>query len=322
MKFQAVFFLILFINSITLYAQKQEAVKIFGDKNAIVYDICFSKHGSILAVPQKNNINIYETSTQKLLCTLSGGHTKDILSLDISPDSTMLVSGGKDSLIILWNIKTQKIIQKLDYHKGVVTSVKFSPDQSLIASGSSDNTAILYNLPLNQTAFKLTKHTGDVSALAFDTSGKTLATASEDKTIMLWNTQTGELINELKEHKRFVRDIKFNSTSTRLISCDDNSELLIWKTIDYKNIKLLQRINTGHNWLLSVDFNQDDNAHISAGTGGKVYLETNFGKESYNPDVIIHRVLFEPNNKSRLNFAVATRSKGVLFIDVSKYNGK
>lgn len=70
------------------------------------------------------------------------GHTKQINTLDISPDDNMLISGSEDGTIKLWDLRyPEKIITTFTEHTAPINKVKFNPEDIMFASASADRTA-------------------------------------------------------------------------------------------------------------------------------------------------------------------------------------
>ena len=298
-------------------SQTAKGVKQFGNEKGIVYDFCFSKNGTVIFIPEENSINVYNTETQKLIKSFSGGHSRSILSIDISPDSTLMVTGGKDSLITVWDLNTNQIIKKLDYHKGVVTDLKFSPTKDIIASCSSDNTVMLYDLSCDTAIFCFKEHLADVIAIDFNSDGTVLASAGEDKIIIFSSTISGEIINTITEHKGIIRDIGFNKDGSRFISCDDDSKIFLWKTDNLKKITKLNENKTGVKWILSAKLSESGSYYACGGIKGKIIIKTNFEQNTINVKKIIYKIDFIPMTGNIIKVAVATLGRGVLMIDTS-----
>lgn len=58
----------------------------------------------------------------------------------------MLVSGGADKSVIIWDVSTGKTLKRYRGHGGKVTCVKFNEDSSVAISGSQDNTIIFWDM--------------------------------------------------------------------------------------------------------------------------------------------------------------------------------
>jgi len=300
-----------------VYAQNG-AITEFAPNAGIVYDMCFSKDSSRLAITEGKKINVYDVKSKQLVYSLEGGHTKDILSIDISPDDSTLISGGQDGNVIIWDLKTHQVEQKLSYHKGVVTCVKFSPNQKEIASASSDKTVVIYNTQTNKITSQFTFHQKDVNTIAFNSTGDVLASGGDDKLVFLTDTKTGKSIARLNENKGLVRSVKFSSDDMRLISCDDNSNVVVWKTDLLNNIKVVKNSKAGIDWLLSADIYHDSETIVTGSISGKVTVISFFGNNKFDLKVPVQKVLFIPYDGGVIKVAAATRGKGVLLIDTSK----
>jgi hypothetical protein len=67
----------------------------------------------------------------------------------------MLVSGGEDKTIRLWETATGKERRRLDGHQGAVRSVALSADGTRLASASDDTTALVWDTTASTFAGKL-----------------------------------------------------------------------------------------------------------------------------------------------------------------------
>lgn len=108
-----------------------------GPVNAIAY----SRSANRLAVAATNNIHIYDASTYTKLRVLAG-HTDPVLALAFSPNGELLVSGGSDKTVRLWNVETGKLRRTREEHTAPVSTVAFSVDGKKFWSGSSKDDTI------------------------------------------------------------------------------------------------------------------------------------------------------------------------------------
>jgi WD40 repeat protein len=65
--------------------------------------LAFSADGSLLAVAEGNDVQMYEVGSGTLLATLSG-HSGSTSQVAFSPDGLSLVSTGQDNQLILWQV--------------------------------------------------------------------------------------------------------------------------------------------------------------------------------------------------------------------------
>ena len=67
------------------------------------------------------------------------GHTRRLLTSDFSRDSNLLLTGGLDKQVILWDLKSGQIVKRISDQPDIVTQVLFAPSSSefLAVSGKS-----------------------------------------------------------------------------------------------------------------------------------------------------------------------------------------
>jgi len=66
------------------------------------------------------------------------GHTRQVLSVSISPNHTTFASGSQDNTICLWHIQTGECFCVIDEHSDSIYSVSFSPTNSQLLMSASD----------------------------------------------------------------------------------------------------------------------------------------------------------------------------------------
>lgn len=100
--------------------------------------------GTAFAVAEATrDISIYSISEWKKEKTFAGGHTGDITALSWAPNGTLLASAGADGQIVLWETKTQKILQRYDF--GNVIHLAWHPSKNSLSFTTSDGELFIYD---------------------------------------------------------------------------------------------------------------------------------------------------------------------------------
>jgi WD40 repeat protein len=311
----------LFILSVS-YAQKNKKFTVFNTIDKVISDICFTDKGKVLGITDNNSIKAFWSDSGELLAEFENGHNSRILTIDISKDSTLLVSGGRDSIIIIWDFIGNKILKSLEYHKGIITSVKISPDNRYLLSGGTDNRVFLYDIRKDKVLYELREHKNVITSVVFSSNGELFASSGGDRMINIYSTEEGTLIASLDGHRNWVRCIHFSDDGKRLISCGDDSRVIIWKISDINNInkEIDKRFSAG--WLLSADFNEDSQTFSLGDIYGNTLIVGQFARYKARLGGPVNRILFKPGEGSSMIIAVATRGKGAVLINTKNMKYK
>ncbi|KLJ06695.1 hypothetical protein EMPG_17806 [Blastomyces silverae] len=75
------------------------------------------------------------------------GLEKNLIRASWNPTGERIAAGSGDRSVVVWDVKSGKLLYKLPGHQGTVNDVRFSPgDEPIIVSGSSDRNLMLGEL--------------------------------------------------------------------------------------------------------------------------------------------------------------------------------
>ena len=160
------------------------------------------------------------------------GHPGQVRTVKFSANGNLLVSGGMDRLVRLWDIN--KMIQvgaAQEEHKATVCAAVLSHDGQMIASGCGAGTIKLWrSTNLVHALAGITCHLAALRTLDFSWDGATLASGGEDKLVKLWNVTSLVSQDSQREVASFpvegkVRLVAFAPKNNLLAIVSDNGVL-------------------------------------------------------------------------------------------------
>jgi WD40 repeat protein/serine/threonine protein kinase len=96
----------------------------------------------------------------------------------LSPDGTLVLTGGADGRARLWEAATGRLRANLRHQRPVV-AVAFSPDGRAVLTGSEDGTAQLWETATGQGRGRPMRHRGRLKAVAFSPDSRLAATGGD-----------------------------------------------------------------------------------------------------------------------------------------------
>ncbi len=203
------------------------------------------------------------------------GHQGDVQALAFSPRGEWLASGGIDSTVRIWEVKSATEFRNLKGHKGAVRAVAFTPDNKFLVSGSWDHSVRQWNVEnwraqdAGETAFLFQGQSAWHFTANFSPDGATLATAGSDRTICLWRVQSGQLLHTLRGHTDWVWRTVYSPDGTILVSVGFDKTIKLWNVRTNTPIATL----TGHTGgVQAVAFSPDGNTLATASVDHNVLL--------------------------------------------------
>lgn len=107
-----------------------------------------------------------------------------------SPDGNILLSGGRDAHLKVWDAKNSfALVQDIAGHNYALYSITYSPDGKLFATASRDKTVKIWNAENQQLLLRINKekqegHINSVNKVIWTEDG--LVSTGDDRAIILW----------------------------------------------------------------------------------------------------------------------------------------
>jgi WD40 repeat protein len=131
------------------------------------------------------SLEVYKAKTGENI-TRYRGHSDEILTLEWSPDSTSIASGGFDCTVHVWNATTGKAILIYQGHNAIVRDVAWSPDGNYIASASYDKTVQIWEVATGCTIIRFDEHNEEVLTVQWSPDGCYIASTDAKNTTKVW----------------------------------------------------------------------------------------------------------------------------------------
>ncbi len=120
-------------------------------------------------------------------------------------------NGCQDSTLLVWEVKSGRLIRSIEGHAASIFSCAFSPDGRIVLSGSRDNTLRTWDEKTGKEIHRFQGHTRTVCACGFSPDGRRIVSGSKDKTLRIWEAETGRELRRFDEkHRWYVSSCAFS----------------------------------------------------------------------------------------------------------------
>ncbi|KAG8130216.1 hypothetical protein E2320_016814 [Naja naja] len=130
------------------------------------------------------------------------GHTGDCMSLAVSPDFKLFISGACDASAKLWDIREGACRQTFTGHESDINAISFFPSGEAICTGSDDASCRLFDLRADQELINFAHETimCGITSVAFSRSGRLLLAGYDDFNCNIWDSLKAERVGESWQH--------------------------------------------------------------------------------------------------------------------------
>jgi len=149
--------------------------------------------------------------------------------MEFSPDSTILLTGGSDKNVKLWNYQTGELLNTINLGKKVY-SAEFNADGSQFATGDSDGNIIFWATNSGTKIKEINDaHRLAITALDFSPDQNKIASAGYDNKINIWNVNTLESDGTIVGTKRnSCTNVEFNPSGSSILVSNEKGAVKIY----------------------------------------------------------------------------------------------
>ncbi len=209
-------------------------------------------------------------------------HEGEVTAVDISPDGSLVVSGGLDGKVRIWNVADGTELHAFGENLEVA-DVVFSPDgQRVICAARNDrkkDVLQIWDYTKERLREEIEGHNQRINTVAYSPNGKMIASGSGDNTVKTWYASNGRDIHSYKAGKNDVLAVSWSPDSDYIatgVSWDSN--ILVW---DASRDKLVNTLDGHSDWVNSVVYSPDGLNIISGSNDGSVrFWDSVSGKET------------------------------------------
>ena len=208
----------------------QAVLKTDGNDAPAIYSMAALKTKMQLATAHKHqDIRLWDLSKKSLLSTLKG-HSAPVNTIKASKNEKFLYSAGEDLEIIIWEVRTAKILRKFgkEQHARPISTLDISPDSKFLVSGSEDKTIKIWNLEEMTLAETFNEHKDTITSLKFSASGAILFSSSLDGTFKMWDMQTYKSITSLGTTTISLNDMEISKGENKVYLAASDSTVKIY----------------------------------------------------------------------------------------------
>ncbi|KRX07433.1 WD40-repeat-containing domain [Pseudocohnilembus persalinus] len=170
-----------------------------------VHQVMFSPDGEYYAVSLLDfSIKIYYCDTDKQFLSLYG-HKLPALSIDISTDNQLLISGSADKNVKIWGMDFGNCKKSIFAHSDSIMQVKFVQNTHYFFSSSRDKTIKYWDGDTYQLVMEFNQCLGEVWSLAVSSIGDYFIAGGNDRCLRIWKQTQEQTFVQLEEEERMEK---------------------------------------------------------------------------------------------------------------------
>ncbi|NBW34215.1 MAG: hypothetical protein EBR30_04195 [Cytophagia bacterium] len=156
------------------------------------------------------------------------GHEKAVLCYRYNREGNLLLTGGADGMLILWDAKKGDTLRTIKSYNEPVFDVNFSYDETKIVSSSWDGTLKIHEVATGKRLQYIDLDNASAYLAQFTPNDLYVVTASLPTGLALREIDTKKVIREFIGHTETVSAIQLTQDGRKLFSASWDGSLRLW----------------------------------------------------------------------------------------------
>lgn len=126
----------------------------------------------MIAFPDVNVVNVWEISSCKQVASFKGhdwsqdGRIKSVAITSDTENNKIVLSGGNDCVVRIWDLKSKGKLRKFQEHSSPVKAIIINENNQTIVSGDGEGIIKFWNLWTKETICSFKAHSESINSLA------------------------------------------------------------------------------------------------------------------------------------------------------------
>ncbi|XP_074565205.1 protein TORMOZ EMBRYO DEFECTIVE-like [Curcuma longa] len=155
-------------------------------------------------------------------------HDKDINSLVVSPNDTLVCSGSEDHTACIWRLPGLTFVAALKGHKRGIWSVEFSPVDQCVLTSSGDRTIKIWAVSDGSCLKTFEGHTSSVLRASFLSRGTQIVSCGGDGLVKLWTIKSNECVGTYDQHEGKIWALAVGKKTEKLATGGTDAVINFW----------------------------------------------------------------------------------------------
>eukprot|EP00180_Rhodochaete_pulchella_P004558 Plantae.Rhodophyta-Rhodochaete_pulchella.ctg8774.p1 GENE.Plantae.Rhodophyta-Rhodochaete_pulchella.ctg8774~~Plantae.Rhodophyta-Rhodochaete_pulchella.ctg8774.p1 ORF type:complete len:750 (-),score=102.90 Plantae.Rhodophyta-Rhodochaete_pulchella.ctg8774:945-3065(-) len=277
-------------------------VTTFHDHSSAVTAVAYSVKSVVLSSSLDGTVRAYDTKRYRCFRVLvAPPPARQYASVAVDNSGDLIAAGCQDTFeVLLWSLRTGKIMEILNGHTGPVPSLSFHPARGTLASGSWDGNVRLWDLYSGSGGCEILAHSKEVLAVTFRPDGKELAVATTNGEVLIWDSDKASIVGTINGRRdaaggrsRDSRTIapKFGHFSSLCYSADgrfllaggETKYVCVYNSSDGRALSLVERYEVTRNRTLDATLDKLSSRDVtSSGLNVGLIEDDNSDDDDYN----------------------------------------
>ena len=181
---------------------------------------------SIISIGYDNFLRIWDLKSglENFNIPLGDGCT----TMELSDDNRLLLTGGYDGIIKLYDIlKYKKIMEFKHYHREII-NFKFLNDSNFFLSCGKENTFRLWNKSVKKALINFEGHSAQVNSVLYIPDMEKVVSGSDDGSLRVWDISTGFEIARFDIDMEGIKCVYLSGDGKKLLTESYTGLIKIW----------------------------------------------------------------------------------------------